>query len=56
MNTEAEKKITLGEPYTVEFQRRYANVIVELESINISLNRYLTTVQKYCHEVRIKNT
>ena len=40
----------MDEPIGLEFQRRYANVILELEKLNKDLNEYLTGVQEYCQE------
>lgn len=51
MNAEAEKIVSLGEDFSQEFQKRYASVVIDLESINISLYRYLTALQRRCHEV-----
>lgn len=51
MNAEAEKKKSFGEHITDDFQRRYANTVVELERINRDLQGYLTSVQKYCQEI-----
>ena len=41
------------EPITPEFQKKYANVVLELEKLNKDLNEYLVGVQNYCQEVDI---
>jgi hypothetical protein len=51
MNTEAERKKSFGAHIPQEFQRRYANVIIDLEHLNRDLQDYLTSVQNYCQEV-----
>jgi hypothetical protein len=51
MNTEAERKKSFGAHIPEDFQRRYANVIIDLEHLNRDLQDYLTSVQKYCQEV-----
>jgi hypothetical protein len=51
MNTEAERKKSLGAHIPEDFQRRYANVIIDLEHLNRDLQDYLTSVQNYCQEV-----
>lgn len=51
MNTEAERKKSLGSYIPEDFQRRYASVIIDLEHLNRDLQDYLTNVQKYCQEV-----
>lgn len=52
MNTEAERKKSFGAHIPEDFQRRYANVIIDLEHLNRDLQEYLTSVQNYCQEVR----
>ncbi|KAK7791405.1 hypothetical protein R5R35_010529 [Gryllus longicercus] len=51
MNAEAEKKKSFGGLIAEDFQRRYANTVVELERLNRDLQGYLTSVQKYCQEI-----
>jgi hypothetical protein len=51
MNTEAERKKSFGTYIPEDFQRRYANVIIDLEYLNRDLQDYLTNVQNYCQEV-----
>lgn len=55
LNAEAERRTSYGQDYTEDFQRRYATLVIDLEFLNKNLERYLTGVQKYCHEVRIVN-
>lgn len=35
----------------IEFQRRYATIVLELEQLNKDLNKVLHKVQQYCYEV-----
>lgn len=51
MNAEAERKKSFGAHIPEEFQRRYANVIIDLEHLNRDLQDYLTSVQNYCQEI-----
>lgn len=39
------------EPISVEFQRKYANAVLQLEDLNKELNECLIGVQQYCQEV-----
>jgi hypothetical protein len=38
-------------PIGIEFQRRYATIVLELEQLNKDLNKVLHKVQQYCYEV-----
>jgi hypothetical protein len=40
------------QPLSQDFQQKYANIVLELESVNKELNDYLIGVQHYCQEVR----
>ncbi|XP_064635004.1 protein lin-9 homolog isoform X3 [Lineus longissimus] len=67
MNTEAEKKMcrdmwcpemfnelygkSFEEPIDMDFQKKYASVVLELETLNRDLNEYLSGVQQYCSEI-----
>lgn len=51
LNAEAERRTSYGQDFTEDFQRRYATLVIELEFLNKHLERYLASVQKYCHEV-----
>lgn len=51
MNTEAEKKKSYQQPITPEFQKKYANIVLELDNLNKDLNEYLIGVQQYCQEI-----
>nr|KAG5701006.1 hypothetical protein BaRGS_022717 [Batillaria attramentaria] len=51
MNTQAEKMRSYQQPISVEFQRSYADVVLELEKLNKDLNDYLVGVQQYCQEL-----
>ena len=47
MNTEAENMRSLCKALPHEFQKHYANTILDLEKLNTDLNDYLKTVQQY---------
>ncbi|XP_073412484.1 protein lin-9 homolog isoform X2 [Dendrobates tinctorius] len=51
MNTEAEKLKSYSAPIGIEFQRRYATIVLELEQLNKDLNKVLHKVQQHCYEV-----
>jgi hypothetical protein len=51
LNTQAEKMKSYMEPITVDFQRRYAGVVLDLDKLNKDLNEYLVEVQQYCLEL-----
>nr|XP_054963407.1 protein lin-9 homolog isoform X4 [Pan paniscus] len=51
MNTEAEKLKSYSMPISIEFQRRYATIVLELEQLNKDLNKVLHKVQQYCYEL-----
>lgn len=55
LNAEAERRTSYGQDYTEDFQRRYATLVIDLEFLNKQLERYLSSVQKLCHEVSILN-
>jgi hypothetical protein len=38
-------------PINIDFQRRYATIVLELEQLNKDLNKVLHKVQQYCYEV-----
>ena len=42
------------QPITAEFQKKYANIVLELDNLNKDLNEYLIGVQQYCQEVSHK--
>ncbi|XP_037070214.1 protein lin-9 homolog [Pollicipes pollicipes] len=52
MNTEAERAQLYGQPLTDEFQRRYAQLVLQLESINTQLRETTTDVQQSCQQRR----
>ena len=39
------------DPITLEFQKRYAGVVLQLEKLNKDLNEYLVEVQQFCQQV-----
>ncbi|KAG8443843.1 hypothetical protein GDO86_009146 [Hymenochirus boettgeri] len=51
LNTEAEKLKSYSAPIGIEFQRRYATIILDLEQLNKDLNKVLYKVQQYCYEL-----
>ncbi|XP_038205263.1 protein lin-9 homolog isoform X1 [Arvicola amphibius] len=51
MNTEAEKLKSYSMSIGIEFQRRYATIVLELEQLNKDLNKVLHKVQQYCYEL-----
>ncbi|XP_007986458.1 protein lin-9 homolog isoform X2 [Chlorocebus sabaeus] len=51
MNTDAEKLKSYSMPISIEFQRRYATIVLELEQLNKDLNKVLHKVQQYCYEL-----
>ncbi|RUS74508.1 hypothetical protein EGW08_017739 [Elysia chlorotica] len=51
MNTTAEKRNSFQEPITLEFQKTYAGIVLELEKLNKDLNEYLNGVQTYCLDI-----
>lgn len=53
MNSQAEKQRSYGQELNVEFQRKYAALVLELEKLNRDLNQHLLAVQQFCQEVSI---
>lgn len=51
MNTEAEKLKSYAMPIDVDFQKRYATTVLELEQINKDLDKVLQEVQQFCCEL-----
>ncbi|KAL4224937.1 Protein lin-9 [Mactra antiquata] len=51
MNTEAEKRKSYQQAIAPDFQKKYANIVLELENLNKDLNEYLVGVQQFCHEI-----
>lgn len=51
LNTEAERKKSFGEPISEDFQKRYANKVIELEHLNTHLREILAQVQQHCQEL-----
>ncbi|KAK3796972.1 hypothetical protein RRG08_015838 [Elysia crispata] len=51
MNTTAEKRNSFQEPITLDFQKTYAGIVLELEKLNKDLNEYLNGVQTYCLDI-----
>lgn len=48
LNSQAEKLKSYQEPIERDFQRKYAEVVLELERLNTDLNNHLREVQEYC--------
>ncbi|XP_033847025.1 protein lin-9 homolog [Periophthalmus magnuspinnatus] len=51
MNTEAEKLKSYSMPIDLDFQKRYATTVLELEQLNKDLNKVLQEVQQFCCEL-----
>ncbi|XP_067841289.1 protein lin-9 homolog [Heptranchias perlo] len=51
MNTEAEKLKSYSASIGIDFQKRYATIVLELEQLNKDLNKVLNKVQQYCYEL-----
>ncbi|XP_045113285.1 protein lin-9 homolog isoform X1 [Portunus trituberculatus] len=51
MNSQAEKQRSYGQELNVEFQRKYAALVLELEKLNRDLNQHLLAVQQFCQEI-----
>lgn len=51
MNTEAEKLKSYSMPIDLDFQKRYATTVLELEQLNKDLNKVLYEVQQFCCEL-----
>ena len=51
MNSQAEKANSYGEQLTLEFQKQYATIVLDLERLNKDLNDLLIGVQKFCVEL-----
>ena len=51
MNSQAEKANSYGETLTLEFQRKYATIVLDLERLNKDLNELLVGVQRFCLEL-----
>ncbi|XP_046448791.1 protein lin-9 homolog isoform X1 [Daphnia pulex] len=51
MNTEVERRESVGETVAPDFQRRYARTILDLEELNTELNSLLVKVRQQCHEI-----
>nr|CAG4649193.1 EOG090X03EV [Scapholeberis mucronata] len=51
MNTEVERRESVGETVAPDFQRRYARTILDLEELNTELNSLLVKVRQQCREI-----
>ncbi|KAK0131312.1 Protein lin-9 [Merluccius polli] len=51
MNTDAEKLKSYSMPIGLDFQKRYATTVLELEQLNKDLNKVLHQVQQFCCEL-----
>lgn len=51
LNGQAEKLKSHEEPIERDFQRKYAEVVLELERLNTDLNNHLREVQEYCQNI-----
>ncbi|XP_069743929.1 protein lin-9 homolog isoform X3 [Narcine bancroftii] len=51
MNTDAEKLKSYSATIGIDFQKRYATIVLELEQLNKDLNKVLNKVQHFCYEL-----
>lgn len=51
MNAQAEKQRSYSQELNVDFQRRYAALVLDIEKLNRDLNQHLVVVQQFCQEV-----
>ncbi|KAK8744011.1 hypothetical protein OTU49_000959, partial [Cherax quadricarinatus] len=51
MNGQAEKQRSYGQELNVDFQRKYAGLVLEIEKLNRDLNQHLLAVQQFCQEI-----
>nr|XP_045606145.1 protein lin-9 homolog isoform X3 [Procambarus clarkii] len=51
MNGQAEKQRSYGQELNVDFQRRYAGLVLEIEKLNRDLNQHLLAVQEFCQNI-----
>lgn len=51
MNTEAEKLSSYELEVTEEFEKRYAGILTDLETLNRDLHQYLDEIQQLCREI-----
>jgi len=56
MNSDAEKANSYGESLNLEFQRKYATIVLDLERLNKDLNDLLIGVQRFCVELYPEQT
>ena len=51
MNSQAEKANSYGEQLSLDFQKQYATIVLDLERLNKDLNELLVGVQRFCVEL-----
>lgn len=51
MNAQAEKQRSYSQELNVDFQRRYAALVLDIEKLNRDLNQHLVVVQQFCQEI-----
>ncbi|KAG5277529.1 hypothetical protein AALO_G00118670 [Alosa alosa] len=51
MNTQVEKMKSYSLPVGLDFQKRYATTVLDLEQLNKDLNKVLHQVQQFCYEL-----
>ncbi|XP_022901499.2 protein lin-9 homolog isoform X1 [Onthophagus taurus] len=57
MNSEAEKIRSFNKSINSlsdDFERKYATVLIELEKLNVDLEKYLDEMQTYCQEIALE--
>ncbi|XP_014672166.1 PREDICTED: protein lin-9 homolog [Priapulus caudatus] len=51
LNCEAEKMKSLHDALTEDFKKKYAQVVLDLEQLNLDLNEHMLGIQQYCREI-----
>uniref|UniRef100_A0A0R3RU74 DIRP domain-containing protein n=1 Tax=Elaeophora elaphi TaxID=1147741 RepID=A0A0R3RU74_9BILA len=51
LNMEAEKMNMITDSYPIAFQRRYAQVVIDIETVNRQLQSYLNAINEYCNQL-----
>uniref|UniRef100_A0A2K6WIT9 DIRP domain-containing protein n=1 Tax=Onchocerca volvulus TaxID=6282 RepID=A0A2K6WIT9_ONCVO len=51
LNMEAEKMNMITDSYPIAFQRRYAQVVIDIETVNRQLQSYLNAISEYCNQL-----
>ncbi|KAL3314703.1 Protein lin-9 [Cichlidogyrus casuarinus] len=51
LNSDAERKLSVQETISIDFQHAYLTIVVQLERLNKELNQYLAHVLQYANEI-----